>query len=502
MKNCCSLRKISSVATRALVPSFTYQPRYRTEVNFELAMKYNAVDEENRYESLEILLKHLSGHVGRRQYKMLDSLEEFGPKLKSLKLDWHDIKHMKYSDVLDVCSHLKFTASQRIVFLTAVEAKVCGVLTKSGKDRAPGTMCLANGIEECGWRCGRRGHGPRVYFEDKGKAPDSIMMHRAQVRTPAEGSIVAKADVSTVNEHGVLLELRNMPNFAITGRSDNNPLHPRIWTAPVNPVYHVTCIGFEFRVHPADPRAKPQIVDAAAQWEIHAKVVQSVLWEMLELYGVERSNQPLDLTPGEMGSPDDVEQHARSFVTQRAADEVPGGTVTVQRRIKKGGVDGWSSTSSSCSAVDASSPWFLPPKPQQFEKGVPIVLPFAPSVILKTTFRQIIEDKSLEDQLNYPVLDVALLTHPNACFWWSEEDEAKCLKHILEYAKRVPFALPFNLYLRVDQAKGLRSNDEGGEALIRRQKEKEQFFNLRTFNVVPPSNNVPHTHDVNPEGWI
>ncbi|CAD2217138.1 hypothetical protein AGDE_01157 [Angomonas deanei] len=187
---------------------------------------------------------------------------------------------------------------------------------------------------------------------------------------------------------------------------------------------------------------------------------------MLELYGVEREPQSLDLLPGEMGPPDQPREYTSRFTVHTETGEDGEVSVEEQRLLTVDGKD---------------KPWFQSPLEQQYENGVPTILPYAPSIIISSRFRQVrrtYENEDVTQQILQPVVDLTCYVHPNACFWWNDEDEEKCVKHILDYAKRLPYALPFNLYFRVDSTRNLRQQEE---ELNRRTAGKSAYFDLRNF---------------------
>jgi hypothetical protein len=492
----------------------------------------NEVTETNRFLTLKLLLERLSGHVGRRQYKMRSDLTEYFELLRDQeKLDWHEIKFLNRREVLELCDRLQMPFAARTVLLVAVESKICGVLTRSDAFHSE-SLCMRPGVAEHGWRCGKNGHSTDVYFEAKPKAnPTALQLLR-------KSNVVEKK-----TDRGVNVEVRRTPDFSILGRIEPDP-HPRVWRAPKNPMFGITTIGFEFRVHPDDPRAGPQIVEAAEAWKTHAEVVKHVLWEMLEMYGVERRPQPLDIYPGELGEPDDPYAHTAAFMKRqrRSAADAPteGGNgdisasdVTIEPRIKDAG--------------GREQPWFLPPVPQGFRNGVPEILPFAPTVIVRGTMRPVSlnADAAEQDlQILHPVLDVDVLVHPAACFWLSGDDDATCMGHVVEYAKKVPFAVPFNLYLRVDLAKELsldgdvpnhvtdkehpqtavptranlkkiieerlaeKSNGFNPSEFIRNERRRASMLAGQTTDSYAPRADdtpeelMPDASDVNPPGWV
>lgn len=538
--------------------------------------------------------------------RLLNPFSLIVPRLIKEGIDWHDLKSLNRIDLLDLMKYLELKASERVIFLSAVESKMCGVLTKSGRDRRPGTLCVKPGKECFGWRCGENGHVDNLYFEGKPPALPlsagerrrhgflSLNRHERQLYlagvskgTPSDVGLLplvealaaqgadggeasktatlgpssvasvltrddalfadsldemqdplnpftisrgqrssrfgstkgnASGDFSTASastgatsgkpesstlgvveaEFGLQLEVRTMPDFSVVGRLEERiQPNPRIWSSPGNPIFEVQVMGFEFRVHPEDPRALSQIEAAAGLWEMHASVIKAVVWEMLELYAVERPTQPLHIEPFELGAPDDVNTFSSAFISHRreespidrdggaettARDTIDSSIISeedvtiVERRIYEDDAEGDADQGSigAAGARRKYAPWFRTPLPQAFTNGVPDLLPFAPTIIIQATFKPMVESvgfstplagggahdpKKLaqleEHYLHYPLLDVSILVHPDSCFWWSQEDEEKALEHVLAYAKKVPYAIPFNLYIRVDKCREL-----------------------------------------------
>ncbi|KAK7200445.1 hypothetical protein NESM_000098900 [Novymonas esmeraldas] len=452
--------KVSPVPVRqvALTSSTPYHPRYAPPRQMTLSSSFDSVTERNRYTSLDILLQRLSGYVGRRQYKMASDLTQHLSTFKALGIDWHELKFLQRAELAELFSGpLPLNHAERAVLLTAVDAKVCGVLCRDST-RHSTRLCLSRGVAEHGWRCGRDGHTNDVYFEGKEHANPAVLQlaHRSTAR-------VARRD-------GIDVEVRHAPDFAVVGRNAAE-LNPRIWSAPERSTFVVTPIGFEFRVHPEDPRAVHQIEEAAAEWELHRDVMQQVITEVLELYAVERGEQPLHLVPGEMGEPDVPEVYSSAFHAKRSPSSQTGvaGTVTEHRMMTAGGTE---------------RPWFQTPLPQRFTSGVPDLLPYAPTIIVHSAFRGIERDIGSADvdrRLMQPVMDISCLVHPSACFWWSAAEEQRSTRLILDYAKRMPFALPFNLYFRVDLAKTLRASPAAVDERSRLLLAKSEYFDLRRF---------------------
>lgn len=450
--------KISKVPTRSIVPasSLVYHPRYSTPHAKTLSRKFDVVTEANRFLSLELLLKKLSGYVGRRQYKMNCDMTKYVDHLRDLGIDWHELKYLHCEELMQLLNEqLQLNHAERAVLLSALGAKVCGVLKRSST-RHSTNLCLNPGKAEHGWRCGEGGHTNDVYFEGKQKA-NTAALHLAQ-----------RSALRQAKRDGICIDVRSEPDFSIVGRIHQES-NRRIWSTPENPNFIVTPIGYEFRVHSDDPRASRQIEDGAAEWELHMNVVQQMIWEMLEMYATERVAQPLQLAPGEMGPPDTPQSYSSTFSTRTRSPDGSEEIVVEPRMLSTDGVE---------------RPWFQAPHPQTYKDGVPTILPFAPSVVVQSSFRQITRGSLSDDvthRLMQPVLDVSLFLHPQACFWWNEVDEVRSVRHILDYAKRVPFALPFYLYFRVDPAKHVRLHPElevEKEALAR---EKADWFDLRRF---------------------
>ncbi|KAG5500073.1 hypothetical protein JIQ42_04408 [Leishmania sp. Namibia] len=463
MRRTFPLAKISPVPTRsvALTSSTAYHPRYALPRRMTLSSSFNTVTDKNRFTSLDLLLQKLSSYVGRRQYKMTSDLTQSLEQFKRLGIDWHELKFLQRGELLELLSgQLQLNHAERAVLLTAVDAKVCGVLCRD-TTRHSTTLCMNPGVAEHGWRCGQDGHTNDVYFEGKEQANPAVLQlaHRSASR-------VARRD-------GIDVEVRHEPDFSIVGRNSVE-LNPRIWNPPEHSTFVVTPIGFEFRVHPDDPRAVNQIEEAASEWELHLGVMQQVIAEVLELYAVERDEQPLHLVPGELGEPDVPEVYSSAFHARRSSSShtEAGSPITEHRMM---------------SASGAERPWFQTPMPQRFTGGVPELLPFSPTIILHSSFRNIERDLSSADvnrRLMQPVVDISCFVHPNACFWWDAEEEARSTRLILDYAKRMPFALPFNLYFRVDPAKVLRAKPALVDERERLLRAKSSLFDLRRFRSV------------------
>ena len=451
--------KVSPVAIRPVITSLDYERKYNIRKKLELAHKYNTVTEQNRYESLRLLLSKLSGYVGRRPYKMQSDLaSKYMDHFRALGVDWHELKLMSREQLLEVLEHVKMTHADRVLLLTVLNIRVCGVLTRGEHLRDPGQLCMRRGKAEHGWRCGVAGHRADVYFERKAAklGSDLSLLHGRS------------AVIKNVETNGVVREVRPEPDFAVVGRLRHDD-QPRVWSTPQSPLFDVMLMGYEFRVHPRDPRAKPQIADAEREWAMHADILRTVIWEMLELYAVERKPQKLELTPWEMGEPDVPEQYSSCFTTRDTAIKQKNGSgpaakdddrpITEQEVVVEQRMMG---TSSGSSEVN-DQPWFLPPLEQEFTTdGIPTILPFAPSIIIRSSFRQVQRDTHFAQSLVTPVCDIRCYLHPEASFWWQRggSEEQKALENIVNWAKRIPYPLPFNLYFRVDAAKNIRADEQ------------------------------------------
>ncbi|EPY30830.1 hypothetical protein STCU_00294 [Strigomonas culicis] len=432
--------------------SLQYYSRYVKPRTLTLSKYFDSVNEENRFISLQILLKRLSGHVGRRQHKINCDVSVHFDKLKQLGIDWHDLKSMSREDLIELMNkELCLSHAAKATLLTAIEAKICGVLKKSTR-RHSTNLCMRSGSRENGWRCGYFGHTNDVFFEDKAKANPAVLQ-LARHKALAVGT-----------QDGVDVEVRRQPDFSVVGRQAVQS-NPRVWSSPENPSFIITFLGYEFRVHPDDPRAAPQIEKAAAEWELHASVVQHVLSEVLEMHAVERTAQKLTLSPGEMGPPDVPQTYSSYFV---AADGSRGGPVIEQRMISTDGKE---------------LPWFRTPLEQVYEDGVPLLLPVAPSIVIHSSFRHTERDtgSKYDARLMQPLVDVSCFIHPDVCFWFNASDEASCVQQVLDYTKRMPFALPFNMYFRVDSTKHVRAHPEFVEEVEKQIARKSEWFDLRNF---------------------
>lgn len=490
---------VSPVATRAnvTVDSLSYSPGYVPYFRKSLARKYNVVDEKNRYQSLDILLTRLSSHVGRRQYRMMNNLvERHLQSFKDRHLDWHGIKALPRGQLLDLLTELKMTPSEKAIFMTAVHSRVCGVLTE-GTARDPQTICLRNGIERFGWRCGVRGHGSDIYFENKpGALPHAIAPHipsSTRVSTVGDGAgstLRGETEESRLDGSNTVVQVHDLLDFSVEGRLPRNDIHPRVWNAPFNPTFDIFCIGFEFLVSPADPRAKVQIVDAADAWRLHAEALRHVISETLELNATVTDPQPLDLEPGELHPADlACSDSAGGDLRNVFIDFDDENGVTIERRLRD-------------PLTGKVYPWFTPAPPRRWVHGVPENLPFAPSIVIRCVYKSPLEPSDLkaaaegvpptlrrrpsEASFRAPLCEITCLSHPKACFWASPEEEQRITENIVEFAQKIPFALPFNLYFRVDPAAKLRPDQSSAPSLLaaereRRSASKKDFFDLSKY---------------------
>lgn len=441
--------RITKVPQNATLP-VNYTPRYSPLRKMNLSSSFDVVTEKNRFLSLEILFSLLSGHAGRKQYPIVPDVSKYVLRLKNIGIDWQQLKSKSSEDLILLFDSLNMSHTERAVCLEALSFKVCGVLCQE-TTRFSSKICMRPGSASFGWRCGVDGHIQDVYFEGKGQA-----------------IAIAESKSSIDPSTGVRTSVHSEPNFSVVGRFSEN-LHPRVWKAPDQPQFIVDIIGYEFRVHPKDPRAKHQIENAAEEWDLHASVTKQVIWEMLEMYATERSPQPLHLKAGEILSSDTPIAYSNAFNSPQGTDEFPEGAV--ERKMIM-------------SASATATPWFMPPLKQRFESGIPLVLPYAPTIIVKSMFQTIPRSLSKEDERKYlvqPVMKLSVFVHPRACFFWSKEKEDQCIEQILQYARRLPFPLPFYLYLRVDSSRHLKEEPQFSARKNSLMKNKIQWFDIRRF---------------------
>lgn len=482
MRNSFRVFRISKVPTNVAALTASYTPRYAPLRKMNLSSSFDTVNSENRFLPTELLFSYLSGYAGRKQYSIIPDLNIYLSELKRIGVDWHAMKAMDREDLIDLFQHLGVTHSAKAILLTALSHRLCGVLCQgTSGSRYSTTLCLNEGVLEHGWRCGENAHFNDVYFEGKQPAvpsvPSSVLARNYSSPRERWSLIGERGGVKTL--------VKNEPDFSIVGRF-HETLHPRVWRAPDNPQFFVDIIGYEFRVNPKDPRVPAQIEEAASEWELHAEVTKQLIWEMLEMYGTEQAPQPLTLQTGEMGLPDSITSYSNAF-------NLPSTSSRIDTGEGNGEIMGESSTISSrnfsvehrIKTKDGKEiPWFTPPLPQQFNNGIPEILPFAPSVVLRCSFEKIPRNISLnkaEKLLFQPVMNLSLFVHPKACFVWNKNDEQRCIDQILHYAKRIPFALPFFLYFRVDSSRYTTSNSSIADEKAVRMQEKQHFFDLRHF---------------------
>lgn len=493
-----AITAVVSVASLAYTRRYDPSPR-----RLRLSARYDRVNDRNRFDSLDILLTRLSGHVGRRQYRMVVPLDGVLARLRAEGIDWHDLKALGSSSVAELWNRLQLTPSERVVLNTALDARLCGVLTEAEGSRQPQTMCYRRGRVEHGWRCGHDGHGRDVYFEGKSDALAATVVQR-------------RAIVRRFIENGVSVEVRDAPDFALEGRLRTTP-HPRVWAAPADPRFNVLAVGFEMDVHPSDPRAGPYIGApwAAEAWRQHGEAVALVVWEMLETRAVERPPQPLPLVPG------DVPRPGTSVPLSPLAPAASGTSraARVPSIVFASDDDGDSSTTAETTTVDSSfsdaaaaeegprpgdsddgttggggvaveymmrtadgtlRPWFTPADPPVFRHGIPTHLPFAPTLCVRADleFPRDADGRVSEQRLRAPLLRLSVERHPNACFRMDEESESRFVSHVLDCARRMPFAVPFRLYLRVDPSRVLRADAAFEAERESRMAEKAPNFDL------------------------
>lgn len=429
-----------------------HTPRYSPLRKMNLSSSFDTLNDKNRFIPLEIIFKLLSGYAGKKQYRFIPDLSKRIDDFKELDIDWHCLKAMNQYEVLDLFSSLELSHTEKSILLTALQKKVCGVLCQSST-RHSNKICFRTGIQSHGWRCGVDGHFNDVYFEGKGSA---LKFNDALVRCK--------------NDSGVSTVVKYEPDLSIIGRY-HDIIHPRVWRTPENPIFSVEFIGYEFRVHPNDPRVRYQIEGAYSEWEMHAQITKQIIWEMLEMYATECDPQPLSLKSGEIGLPDSCCINSRAFSTEVVDSHSKTHLVEYKMNTKDG----------------REIPWFMNPLPQKFENGIPLNLPYAPSIVVKSSFKQLPRSSTLyeaEKNVYQPLMDISIFIHPKVCFFWTSEDEQKCIDQILNYAKRMPYALPFYLYFRVDSSHYMNSNPEIVKKKAELLKKKEKYFNLRYFSQV------------------
>lgn len=402
---------------------------------------------------MEILFKSLSAYAGRRQYKIIPEISKYIPALREAGIDWHTLKSMDQVDLLELFSSLQLNHAERSILLTALQKKICGVLCESST-RHSNKICFREGVYSHGWRCGQEGHFNDVFFEGKSSVP--LLQYKNNA-------------IKCRNDSGVCTIVKDEPDLSVIGRF-HDTIHPRVWRTPENPIFKVDLIGYEFRVHPNDPRVKYQIEGASSDWEMHAEITKQIIWEMLEMHATERDPQPLFLKPGEMGSPDSCLSNSRAFAAEVWDNSSNVSLIEYKMTTKDG----------------REVPWFMNPLPQKFENGIPVNLPFAPSIVLKSSFKQLsrsLHSHETEKLINQPVMDISIFIHPKACFFWNAEDEQKCIRQILDYSKKIPYALPFYLYFRIDSSRHISCNPQLQNKKNQLLKNKK-CFDLQSFSII------------------
>jgi hypothetical protein len=273
-------------------------------------------------------------------------------------------------------------------------------------------------------------------------------------------------------------------NFLEHGRLrfDN---HPRSWSAPLEPTFRVDTMGYDFHIHPLDPRTEPQIVRATRDWALHAKVVRNMLWELIEEHAQLRDEpQPLDIAPEDVPSLRVDTRHLTSIFS--TVDPETG--ITVERRLElrpDGSISAADATSNASGAQGdiRTVPWFSPPPPQdESADGIPRNFPYAPTVAVRSMLRPFPAPagEPVSGQLRsmrQPLVELSLLVHPKAAAWWPPETRDAVQRHLLDLASRMPYALPWTLYFRVDSSKHLRRDEKFSKQRTRRWSRKVRFFN-------------------------
>ena len=397
----------------------------------------NSKLEDKRFMSLEFLFDLLSTYHGRRQYKMRVDLRSSLDKFRHASVDWHDLKGLSAEDFRMLIESFRFSAAERTILAHAVHAKLCGVMLskKRGKD---GGICRRRGLAQFGWRCGEDCHVDRAYLEDEESSDENVSARLLHASSMSKYRTV---------ENGMVIETRPMPNFQIIGRRDDS-ITPRSWIESEDPRFVVQCMGYDFRVHPEDARYGAQIDEQADLWKLHAEKLRFVLLEMLETYATDKGlPQALEMKPGDI-TPD------ASFAMSFAPD--PDGTIVEYRIVDRFGT---------------KRPWFMTPPPQPFTNGVPDHIPLCPSVIVKINMA----DGHLASPMNSTNIDdpqrmqlqVTIMFHDKACFFWTGRNEENALGFLTDYARKIPYSLPLYLYYRVDSVTTLRNNPEAKDYIQR-----------------------------------
>lgn len=604
---------ISPVQIRARITQadLAPTPRYAPIFKQRLSRRFDVVMEQNRFESLRVILGRMSGHVGRRQYALQHDLNSlFFEKFRQLGLDWHELMALPPQVLLHVLEkQIGMTPSQRRVFMTAVHCRICGVLTE-GATRSPDVVCMNRGLAEHGYRCGKKGHVARVYFEGKkprtrndeigsnalhniaaltasamaasnknrnsssstsssSNVSKSLLSDTAATKISAaaadatsrttsatgqqheDGIPHVKAEFTTAEDSKVKVRVSTTPDFRIVGRLFHEA-HPRTWSTPTSPSFDVAIVGYEFYMHPSDARARPQIAENAADWMLHAEALRHVVWELLELQAIERVHpvssssssfmfvgssgksatrmnlalsahhqqlqrqqqqqqqrmksdlllapfQPFELRRGDVRSERDVLDALRAYYT--TVDQETG--VIIENCMSLGddadddhhhlhGSGGQHHQQQQQQRLRNVVPWFVPSDPRPLNAdGVPPHFPLAPSIAVQCLYRRPEDDsnsfaKRQQQQQNLvspPFLEFRCFFHNKACFSWpTPESKSKAVSEILGIARRVPFALPFTLYFRVDSSTELAKN----AGALRKERNrlldaKRRFFDLTRF---------------------
>ncbi|KNH07476.1 hypothetical protein XU18_2008 [Perkinsela sp. CCAP 1560/4] len=393
--------------------------------------------DDPRFISLEYILDLLSTYHGRRQYKMRLDLKVFLEKFRQASLDWHDLKGLSNEDFLLLSESLRFSAGERTMLAYALHSKLCGVML-SKKSSKTGGICRRRGKSQFGWSCGEECHLNRAYLEDEQNNEENVSAKLLNASSMSKYRCV---------ENGMVVETRPMPNFEIVGRR-NEDITPRAWRESQDPRFVVKFMGYDFRVHPDDARYGVQVKEKEELWKAHAEKLRLVLLEMIETYATDKGlPQPLELKTGDI-NPD------ASFAMSFAPD--PDGTIVEYRVIDR---------------LGRKKPWFITPEPQTFVNGIPTNLPLAPSVIVKINIADgHIGGTNYSTNIDDPQrmqLQVSLMFHHKACFFWAGRNEENALGFLTDYARKIPYSLPLYLYYRVDSAATIHNNPDARDYVAR-----------------------------------
>ena len=503
-------------------------------LKYKLSQKYDTVNDKNRFISLKLLFDRISGYVGRRQYKLKVDLKPLRYTLEKQGIDWFDLKEIAsdqsksisvYNDTPEYAvgyyenalfitplealfTRLNVPPSHIVIIMTILEQRICGVITRVPFTGAAVSCCMAPGLEIHGWRCGKNGHLKNVYFEHKDSANDMLILEK-------------RSRVYKFINNGVTQYIHNEPDFQLDGRAQI-PLEPlRQWRQMTESKFDIITIGYDFRIHPNDPRVQPQIVDVANEWDIHAEAIRLTLLELLNQKAVVAPLQNLEIVPGEI----DLYQRENTITDYKNqfTEDAPIHIEKFDNQREKYFIK---------RADGTIIPWFQPPESRVHNNNIPDNLPFCPTIIIKATISytpnnsnlltecpQTVNDtasllrlpgsplntsQNLRDidsashtlsmdlskkttYLNDPLLKMTCMIHSDCCAQLNQNQEEELIEHVLEIAKKVPFAVPFYLYYRIDPIHAVQSrlDNNTSKDLVNENSEIEgnstSYFQLTEF---------------------